>query len=86
MKKTVILKDKLKLVEVQWIDATGGGDNWISEKELLQEKACIHNSVGYVIEDTKEHLKITMSYDEERESLGGWLLIPKAYIKKLKKL
>ena len=85
MKNKVIIKDTLQLVTVQWADAVGA-DGWCTEKELLKQKPTVHNSVGYVIADTKEHLTITMSYDEDKESLGAWLLIPKTYIKKIKKL
>lgn len=75
----------MKLVEIQWLDATGA-DGWTTEKSLLKETPAIHNSVGYVIKETKDHITITMSFDEERESLGAWLLIPKSFIKKIKKV
>ena len=75
----------MKLVEVQWLDAVGS-DGWTTEKSLQKETAVIHNSVGYVVQETDEHITITMSYDTEKENLGAWLLIPKPYIKKLKKI
>lgn len=72
----------MKLITVVWIDAVGA-DGWITEKELLNETPTTHHSVGYLIKETKEYITITMSYDEEKESLGAWLLIPKLYIKKI---
>lgn len=75
----------MKLVQIIWNDACGQ-DGWVTERELLKQKPVVHNSVGYVVQDTKEHITITMSYDEDKDSLGAWLLIPKAYIKKIKKL
>ena len=69
----------MKLVKIQWLDATGA-DGWIEAKELVNEEPAIHNSVGYVVKDTPEFITITMSYDDEKESLGAWLLIPKKFI------
>lgn len=82
---STLVAGAMKLVEIQWLDATGA-DGWTTEKSLLKETPAIHNSVGYVIKENKEHITITMSFDEERESLGAWLLIPKSFIKKIKKL
>lgn len=75
----------MKLVQVDWLDAVGG-DGWCNEKELQDQTPVLHHSVGYVIKDTKESLTITMSWDEKKVNLGAWLLIPRAYIKKVKKL
>lgn len=75
----------MKLVQVTWLDAIGD-DGWLSLEKLKKEKPHEHNSVGYVAHETKEFITISMSYDKEEETMGAWLLIPKAYIKKIKKL
>jgi len=75
----------MKLVLIDWLDAVGQ-DGWITEKELITQTPVLHHSVGYLVKDDKDHVTITMSYDDKKESLGAWLLIPKKYIKKMKKL
>ena len=84
-KTTKHMEKPYKLIEVKWLDACGS-DGFVTEEELLKETPILHTSVGYVINDTKEAITITMSWDEKKTNLGAWLLIPKAYIKKLKKL
>jgi hypothetical protein len=69
----------MKLVTVVWHDAVGA-DGWIDIKDLEKEVPVVHHSVGYVVKDTDEFITITMSYDEAKESLGAWLLIPKKFI------
>lgn len=73
----------MKLAKVTWIDAIGGGDDWVSLEDLRKEKPHIHHSVGFVALETDELLTISMSYDEEEQNMGGWLCIPKPYIKEI---
>ena len=75
----------MKLVLIDWIDAVGG-DGWVTEEELQNQTPMLHHSVGYVVKDTKDHVTISMSYNEKKNNMGAWLLIPKKYIKKVKKL
>lgn len=75
----------MKLIKVQWRDALGG-DGWLQRKDLEKEVPVIHNSVGYVVKDTKEFVTISMSYDETGDNMGAWLTIPRLYIIKITKL
>lgn len=75
----------MNLVQITWIDAIGG-DGWTTEKELLEQRPVIHNSVGYVVMEDDDKVTITMSYDKDRESLGAWLCIPKKYIVEMREL
>ena len=71
----------MQLTKITWIDATGA-DGWIEEKVLINEVPIIHHSVGYIVKETEGYITVTMSYDEKKESLGAWLLIPKIFITK----
>jgi hypothetical protein len=75
----------MKLVAVTWLDAVGA-DGWVSLKDLEKEVPVIHNSVGYVVTNNKSHITITMSYNEEKNNLGAWMVIPKQFVKKIKEI
>lgn len=75
----------MNLVQITWIDAIGG-DGWTTEKELREQTLTIHNSVGYLVAEDEDKVTITMSYDEDRESLGAWLCIPKKYVVEMREI
>ena len=76
----------MKRVSVTWIDAIGGGDDWISLEDLKKEKPHIHYSMGFLAHETEECITISMSYDAEEQNMGGWLCIPRPYIVKIEEL
>lgn len=73
----------MKLILIDWIDAIGGGDEWLSLEELKEQKPHVHHSVGFLAHETDECYTISMSYDEEEQNMGGWLCIPKPYVTKI---
>lgn len=75
----------MKIIEVTWLDATGDY-GWLTLEKLRKEKPIEHKSVGYLAHETKEFMTISMSYEPSEENMGAWLLIPRAYIKKITKL
>jgi len=75
----------MKLVTVKWIDALGA-DGFIEKADLEKEIPVIHNSVGYVVKETDSFITLTMSYNDDMDNLGAWLLIPKVMIVKITEL
>ena len=71
----------MKLVTVKWIDALGA-DGFIEKSDLEKEIPVIHNSVGYVVKETDSFITLTMSYNDDMDNLGAWLLIPKVMVVK----
>lgn len=76
----------MKIIQVTWIDAIGGGDEWLTKEELRREVPHKHYSLGYLVHETKDALTISMSHDDEEDSMGGWLCIPKKYIQSVREL
>jgi len=72
----------MKLVTVKWIDALGA-DGFIEKSDLEKEIPVIHNSVGYVVKETDSFITLTMSYNDDMDNLGAWLLIPKVMVVKI---
>ena len=75
----------MKLVTVKWIDALGA-DGFIEKSDLEKEIPVIHNSVGYVVKETDSFITLTMSYNDDMDNLGAWLLIPKVMVVKITEL
>jgi hypothetical protein len=77
--------EKFKIILVTWIDCIGA-DGWLDIKELKEQKPHEHHSLGYLAHETDECITICMSYDEQEETMGAWLCIPKPYIKEIVEL
>ena len=69
----------MKLVKIVWIDAIGQ-DGWTSINEVEKETPVFHNSVGYLVKETEGFVTITMSYSDDIDNLGAWVVIPKVMI------
>jgi hypothetical protein len=77
--------DKYPLYKITWEDACGG-DGWVTKEDLDSYTPIFHQSVGYLVKETDTFMTICMSHDVKGNEFGAWLLIPKSYIKKKKKL
>ena len=75
----------MRLVKLEWIDATGS-DGWISKEDLEKELPGFHTTVGFVVKETEGFITITMNYDETKETFGAWMLVPKIMITKITEL
>jgi hypothetical protein len=67
---------KYPIVLITWLDASGGGDQWISLEDLLKATLVTHKSVGYLVKEDATSTTITMSCDEDEDNMGGYLVIP----------
>lgn len=71
----------MKILEITWIDACGG-DAWIEVGDLKAKKISRITTVGYLVKEKEDSITLTMSFDEEHEMYGAFLVIPKINIKK----
>ena len=71
-------------VEVLWVDASEhSGWHWEDELHTLSINEC--RSVGYMMEETTKDF-IYLCRDESLEQVGSVMIIPKAWVKKVRKL
>jgi len=70
----------LPLTIVTWIDAIGA-DGWTSLKDIVDTELSEHTTVGFLVMETDNAVKLTMSYDSVNEdNYGAWVVIPKVNI------
>lgn len=74
------------LVYIRWVDASSPHSSWMSEEDFINQcKPVYVNSVGYIIHETDDHIKLGQSYfdpttDEPRPQVSCGVAIPKAWI------
>ena len=76
---------KLKRVEVDWIDAHSWS-GWHGEdeaKEILP--ACTH-TVGYLLKQNRQYVRITSGYSDAEGMYDGIHVIPKGWVTKITEL
>lgn len=76
-------KQMYDLVEVIWDDAAGLRDGWTASHEKVEPYIAL--SVGFLIQDTTDHILIAQDTDENG-SHNGRTQIPKGMVKKMKVL
>jgi hypothetical protein len=70
----------LPLTIVTWLDAIGS-DGWASLKDIADTELSEHTTVGFLVEESHNAVKLTMSYDSVNEdNYGAWVVIPKVNI------
>lgn len=74
---------KYDLVEVIWDDAAGLKDGWKATHEMPDPYIAL--SVGFLLQDTGEHIIIAQDTDEEG-SHNGRTQIPRGMVKRIKVL
>lgn len=73
-----------KIVKIDWIDSCIGPAGW-GEKEDYENVTIVKcTTVGFVVQETKEHITIANTVNEDQ--LLGVVTIPKCCIKKKKQL
>jgi len=77
---------KYPTVLITWIDASGGGDQWISLDDLLKQSLVTHHSIGYLVKEDATSTTITMSYEDDEQNMGAYLVIPNINIISKKEL
>ena len=77
-----------RIIYVEWVDSRNITSHWDRRKACIKKarSADLVRSVGFVIDDTKEHFLIAMDYDSEDDQIHSASTIPKGMIKKLREL
>lgn len=76
-------KQHFDLVMVLWNDAAGIRHGWAAKSETLEPYLAL--SVGFLIQETDEHIRIAQDTDSEG-SHNGRTQIPRGMVKKMKVL
>ncbi len=71
-----------KIVEILWDDTRTIGGEWT--EDLTDEKTMPTLTVGYIIQETNEFVKVVMTMNETH--MGDGHVIPKGAIRKMVKL
>jgi len=66
---------------VFWEDAYSN-DEWISLEEAKSHKACKQRSVGWLVDESDDHVTIIQTESKDDNLAGARLTIPKPYIRK----
>tara|TARA_E500000318_G_scaffold99607_1_gene101761 strand:- start:462 stop:713 length:252 start_codon:yes stop_codon:yes gene_type:complete len=78
-----------KLVLIKWIDARDVGDGlWHSREEVESTASADMQSVGWVIHETENEIKISadVPLDPDDDEVGRSTVIPKGCVKEIKEL
>ena len=71
----------MKPVEIIWTDALGG-DGWVEKEEVEKLPLAQIHSVGLLVNETPDHITITLADDPAQKNCGAYMVIPKFAIKK----
>lgn len=76
------------ILEVLWADITSYNDGWKSPESAAKDMIPVEvKTIGYVIEDTKQSIKLAMMQAETNGGeVGVTCVIPRSNIKRLKVL
>ena len=78
-----------KLVLINWLDARDVGDSqWHSREEVIDTKGADMKSVGWVVHETDNEIKISadIPLDPDDDEVGRSTVIPKGCVKEIKEL
>jgi len=75
--------DLIKMVKVTWVDSKHVF-GWHHQDDVKDLAAIVCESVGFLLEDNLEELKLAQSLSGE--SVGNLLAIPKIVVKEIKEL
>ncbi len=72
----------MRIEKIVWVDATGHS-GWGSKEEYQHSSVCPKCiSIGFVFEETKEHITLIQTQDPQSESLDNSITIPTSMIVK----
>ena len=72
-----------QIVEVLWNDIHDSGAEWTDIKKLKSHKVAPCFTVGYLVEETEEHVKVIGSYNTEKgkaAEFSGAVVIPRGAV------
>jgi len=80
----------MKIVKVTWLDSYGATPSWQEIDDAKGYIALRCHSIGYLLEDEKDYIKIAPHYAAETEQtleqVSGVMSIPRICVVEIKKL
>lgn len=80
------MKKTNKLLYIEWYDAVGGEDGWVSLTSVKKCEPALIKSCGILLKETKKYVTLALSIDTQHDNVAGFIVIPKKWIKKIKEL
>ena len=71
----------MRLVRVTWVDIHSYDEPWMDLKEAQSMKPVEMDTVGWIAEESEEHIVIFSTQSTEGDSVGSINAIPKGVIK-----
>jgi len=76
---------KLKRVEVDWIDAHVWS-GWRDEEEAKEVMPAQTHTIGYLLTQNRQYVKLTSGYSETNELYDSIHVIPKGWVTEIREL
>lgn len=77
----------MDIIIIEWDDAFSGyGKDGCTKEELMKYKSFSVVSVGFLLFENKERICIAASQQNINETFRDWIIIPKKYIIRRKKI
>ncbi len=87
------MKNKYKLIYIEWCDATSNEDSWKTPKDSIEwanNENWVVKMCGWILKETKEYIlicnKLAPENNDSEEQVGSLFKIPKTWIRKRKVL
>ena len=71
----------MQLVRVVWVDIQSCDEPWIDLKEAKAMKPIEMTTVGYMLEESKDHVVVVSTVCSDKESVGSVNAIPRGVIR-----
>jgi hypothetical protein len=76
----------MKAVYIEWLDHASSEMQWNNEETRTLRSPFLVRTMGFILEETDEHIILAMSHTGEEETFFGEVLVLKSCIKKRKAL
>lgn len=72
----------MKMVYVEWLDHASSEMQWNNKETRTLTEPFLVRTLGFLLEETDQHIVLVMSHTGEEETFFGEVLILKSCIKK----
>jgi sulfur transfer protein SufE len=81
---TMLKKVHLKIVRIEWVDSVQPLESWTYINELPDMKIVKCQSMGWVVQQSEDAVRIAQSIDSEQKQVMGVVTIPISAITNIK--
>ena len=74
----------MRVIYIEWFDALSYNKGWINKDEVDEYDLPIIKSIGILVSEDDKKITISTTFDEENEAYCGFVMVPKAWVKKRK--